>query len=202
MDLTFCFNISYHGISYLNQNCRQLRALRIAGKAFKGFFSPTLLNGGGCLECLHLTSPMFGPSGHELSMISMGFAVNLKILNFKDVILQVHDEIILQIVKGCPLLTEWDLSYCYKITTSGWESIGLNCQNLEILHITKTSLSNTGKGLVAVGNGCIRLSVIYMKNNFWITPNWMHSFKTQRLDVEIINGEAKQITNNRWAFIT
>ncbi|GJS80415.1 RNI-like superfamily protein, partial [Tanacetum coccineum] len=84
-------------------------ALRIAGHAFKGL-EPTLLNGGGSLECLHFTS-IIGPWGHELSIIGLGFAANLKILNFQDVRL-VNDEIVLQIAKGCPLLTEWNLSWC------------------------------------------------------------------------------------------
>ncbi|GJZ82230.1 leucine-rich repeat domain, L domain-like protein [Tanacetum coccineum] len=219
LDLSLCTNVTDNSIASFASGCPSLSviilyhcssitdngleiltsfSLRIAGHAFKGL-EPTLLNGGGSLECLHFTS-IIGPWGHELSIIGLGFAANLKILNFQDVRL-VNDEIVLQIAKGCPLLTEWNLSWCRNITTSGWNSIGLHCQNLEILHVTATSLSDTGKGLVAVGNGCRRLSVIYMKTKFIITPNWMHSFTTKRPDVEIINEEATQIAHS-WAFIT
>ncbi|GJQ94134.1 leucine-rich repeat domain, L domain-like protein [Tanacetum coccineum] len=178
-----CDSITDSGSQSLIQNCRQLRTLNIGncpgivGVGFQGC-SPTLsclvatncslsstgiahiLSGGG-LEYLNFGSvKCTGDNG--LATIGLGFAANLKVLDF-NLCSFVTDDVVLSISKGCPMLQVWNLSYCDKIGTSGWYPIGWYCENLEILHVNECYSFNN-EALIALGDGCKRLSIIQMKN--------------------------------------
>ncbi|GJR62162.1 leucine-rich repeat domain, L domain-like protein [Tanacetum coccineum] len=217
VNLACCKKITDNGIRYLNQNCRQLRSLnisgcdRVVGEGFKGF-SETLacleanncvfdsmgdvLSGGG-LEYLNLNGlhKCIGENG--LAAIGLGFASNLIILDLGWCTF-VDDDTINKISKGCPLLQNWNLSYCENIGTPGWESIGLHCKNLKILHLNYCG-QLCERGLLALGNGCKRLAVIYMCRYLKIYELRLHLFKIRRQDVEI---RYEQIWDIRpsWAF--
>ncbi|PWA83884.1 hypothetical protein CTI12_AA158520 [Artemisia annua] len=222
VDLSWCFKITDLGISYLNQNCLQLDTLRIngcnkiLGESFLGF-SPTLarldasntnldskavvaaLSGGG-LRYLNISSPVFPNWGRELAHVGLGgLAANIRFLDFEKCSLV--DDAIKKFSNGCPLLQEWNLSSCYRITFLGWGSIGLHCQNLEILHVNKCGRL-CHRGLLALGNGCTRLSVLNMKYCNSIEPYWIDIFKEQRPDVQIRKEEAsaKNINPPNWNF--
>ncbi|PWA34837.1 RNI-like superfamily protein [Artemisia annua] len=213
-----CDSITDSGIQSLNQNCRQLRTLiigccpGIAGVGFQGC-SPTLscliatncalsstgitniLSGGG-LEYLNFGSvKCIGANG--LAAIGLGFAANLKVLDLNHCSF-VTDEVVLSISKGCPLLQEWNLSYCDKIGTSGWYPIGWYCSNLEILHVNEC-YSFQNEALIALGNGCKRLSVIHMKNCPRIISTEKDLFITQREGRKIIESEVSMIIP-RWVY--
>ncbi|GJZ58413.1 leucine-rich repeat domain, L domain-like protein, partial [Tanacetum coccineum] len=155
VSLECCTKITDRGILSLNQNCRQLRALNISccrkvvGVSFNGISSTLtcldaedcaldmdatgvgrILSGGG-LEYLNLSKGKI--PGDGLAAIGLGFASNLKILHFGKCSF-IKDDAIIEISKGCPLLQEWNLSFCEQIGIRGWESIGLYCKNLETLH--------------------------------------------------------------------
>lgn len=220
VNLSFCPNITDLGILSLNQNCRQLRALKISwcaqisGVNFLGC-SPTLafleaddcaiqskcftgiLSGAG-LEYLSLACPREAIEG--LATIGLGFARNLKILNFWKCSF-VTDDVVISISKGCPMLQEWNLSGCVKITISGWHSIGSECHNLERLHAFRCP-ELCDSGLLYLGNGCKRLSVLYVSSYYSsVTSSGLQYFKTIREDVEIIAAGMKQVTPV-WAFTT
>ncbi|GKA20799.1 RNI-like superfamily protein [Tanacetum coccineum] len=76
-----------------------------------------ILSGGG-LEYLNLSNGT--RMGDGLAAIGLGFATNLKILHFCDCRF-VKDDVIIQISKGCPLLQEWDLSFCERIGIRDWD---------------------------------------------------------------------------------
>ncbi|GJQ94139.1 leucine-rich repeat domain, L domain-like protein [Tanacetum coccineum] len=219
VNLAWCLDITDRGIQSLNKNCRQLRALKIsgctkiAGVGFQGCtktlsfleanycaFSPMGMSGilsGGGLEYLNLYNLNECVSGHGLAAIGSGIAANLKILNFQACSFFINDAVI-SISKGCPLLQEWNLSFCDQIFTSGWESIGLHCQNLEIIHVSGCS-NLIDHGFLSLANGCKHLSVMYMTNCRGINPSVVHSFMIQRRDVEIIN-KAETTNFPSWTF--
>nr|XP_043637392.1 F-box/LRR-repeat protein 12-like [Erigeron canadensis] len=213
--LGWCDNITDIGILSLNQNCRQLRTLEISwcvniiGIGFQGMsptlnclevnscaFDPKALTkyvGGGCLEYLRISFPYkLGPA-----RVGLGFALNLKILDFRDCKL-VKDDLIMKISMGCPMLKEWNLSFCDNIGLPGWEWIGLYCQNLEKLHVHNCG-NLCDQGLLAVGNGCRLLSVIYISECCQITQSGIESFKMQREDVDINEKRLSSIAPS-WAF--
>nr|GEZ74087.1 hypothetical protein [Tanacetum cinerariifolium] len=150
VNLFCCANITDNGIRSLNQNCRKLRTLNIgmcqniSGVGFQGCL-PTLaclkahscvlsstgitemLSGGG-LEYLNLANIIcIGYNG--LAAIGLGFAANLKILDFNKCRF-VTDDVVLSIAKGCPLLQEWNLSHCDRIGTS---ALGNGCERLLVV---------------------------------------------------------------------
>ncbi|PWA74604.1 leucine-rich repeat domain, L domain-like protein [Artemisia annua] len=217
VNLSCCKNITDNGIRSLNQNCRQLISLnisgcdRVNGEGFKDF-SETLacleanncvfdslgdiLSGGG-LEYLNLNGVHKCIGENGLADIGLGFASYLIILDLGWCTF-VDNDTIIKISKGCPLLKEWNLSYCANIGTSGWEAIGLYCKNLKILHVNYCG-KLCDRGLLALGNGCKRLSVIYMCRYLKIAEVGLHVFKIKREDVEI---RYEQIWDIRpsWAF--
>lgn len=219
VNLAWCLKITDRGIWSLNQNCRQLRALKISGcinivgVGFQGCsatlsyleanycaFDPMGITGilsGGGLEYINLYNPHKRTGGLGLAAIGSGIAANLKVLDFRMCTFATED-VIISISKGCPLLHEWNLSSCENIGISGWESIGLYCQNLETLHVNKC-VNLCDRGLLALGNGCKRLSVIYMTDCWRITLSGIVSLKIQRDDVKIIH---KVVMTNfpNWAF--
>ncbi|PWA93068.1 hypothetical protein CTI12_AA074600 [Artemisia annua] len=213
VDIGGSSRITDSGIKHLNRNCRRLRALRVSncdkvrGVGFQGF-SKTLasLEASSCtfdftdvnaisksgLKYLNLSFPNLGK--HKLGAEGLGgLGANVKILDFSHSS-QVDDDDIVKISIGCPLLQEWNLSYCDKIELRGWDSIGSYCQNLKILHVFKCpSFLN---GLIDVSR-CISLSVIYIKK----CDLPMIPIDTMRHDVEIIGvDEARQRITNIWCF--
>ncbi|XP_071741313.1 F-box/LRR-repeat protein 12-like [Rutidosis leptorrhynchoides] len=223
LNLRACDYISDHGIFYLNQNCRQLRALRIrgcyniGGAGFRDC-SPTLacleafdiqlepymgvshIVSGGGLEYLSLGLSFF--NGNRLSTnflldpIGLGFGSKLKYLNISAS--RVDDGVILKISRGCPLLQEWNLTFCGGIEISGWESIGLYCQNLETLHVAGCDIHLCEKGLVSIGAGCKRLSLLFIDEEF----SWNDDLTSlQRQGVEIKFQESWNDVPS-WAFKT
>ncbi|GJS98919.1 leucine-rich repeat domain, L domain-like protein [Tanacetum coccineum] len=220
VSLEGCTKITDRGILSLNQNCRQLRALNISccrkvvGVSFNGISSTLtcldaegcamdmnatgvgrILSGGG-LEYLNLSKGKI--PGNGLAAIGLGFASNLKILHFYKCSF-IKDDAIIEISKGCPLLQEWNLSVCFQIGIRGWESIGLYCKNLETLNVINCYICDAG--LLALGNGCKRLSLLYIRKRNsagYDDPSFFKS-KLQREDVEI-KGIAVRPKLPSWAF--
>ncbi|XP_071738418.1 F-box/LRR-repeat protein 12-like [Rutidosis leptorrhynchoides] len=210
VNLEYCTGVTDDGIFFLNQNCRQLRVLRISGCpniTGVGFreCSPTLARleayncnldprtgvsqivSGGGLEYLILgrTPPTYltrPPVVLELIPLG-GFCPKLKFLNIAWCSFSAADDVIAKISRGCPLLQEWNLTGCNGIGIYGWESIGLYCQNLEILHVADCK-SLCDRGLLSIGAGCKRLSVIIVDENQYGLDGVCH-FRSQRGDVEI-----------------
>nr|GEV40991.1 hypothetical protein [Tanacetum cinerariifolium] len=112
VDLSWCSEITDNGIQCLNQNYRQLTKLWISGWCFLCF-------SGGGLKYLNLSSRDKEPRECDLTPIGLGFGAHMKTLDFKNCNF-VEDATITNIAKGCPLLQEWNLSGCYKITNLGW----------------------------------------------------------------------------------
>ncbi|XP_071728800.1 F-box/LRR-repeat protein 12-like [Rutidosis leptorrhynchoides] len=199
VNLFGCHLITDKGIYFLNQNCHQLRALIISecclirGVGFREC-SPTLacleafscdldfsrIVSGGGLEYLNLAgSTQYDfPDLTFLESIRLGFASKLKYLNISRCSF-VDEDFIIKISRGCPLLQEWNLTGCNKIGIPGWKSIGKYCQNLEKLHVGYCI------GLLYIGAGCKRLSVIFMKKQHHYSPEVIDSFRLQRQGVEI-----------------
>nr|GEV80591.1 hypothetical protein [Tanacetum cinerariifolium] len=198
VNLAWCLSITDHGIRFLIQNCRQLKALKISwcnkivGVGFQGCSAALahlqvdccaiepmgisqILSGGG-LEYLSLCNLNKCTRGHGLGAIGSGVAANLKILDLK-MCTSVTDDAIISISKGCPLLQEWNLSFCDEIGYPGWESIGLYCDNLKTLHVNKC-VKLCDRGLLALGNGCKRLSVLYMTECLLVTRYGIRILKT------------------------
>ncbi|KAK9059488.1 hypothetical protein SSX86_020190 [Deinandra increscens subsp. villosa] len=205
LNLEWCSLITDSGISYITNNCHELRAVKIThceeikGVGFEGC-SQTLacleadfcklepegilgiLSGGG-LEYLNVSSLSWCIRGDGLRAIGGGFGKNLRILNFR-LCRTVGDETIMEISKGCPLLKEWNLSLCTEIRLSGWESIGINCRNLERLHVSGCR-HLCDRGLLALRNGCERLSVIYITRCQKVSSLAITLFKIARWDVDM-----------------
>lgn len=219
VNLSYCDLVSDHGLSALSQGCRQLRAVRIShckdvnGIGFKGG-SPTLayidadscklepegilgIVSGGGLEYLNVSIPNSWIYGNGLAGIGTGFATSLKILNLR-LCRTVGDESIVAIAKGCPLLQEWNLALCHEVRLPGWELIGLNCHNLEKLHVNRCR-NLCDRGLLALRDGCKRLSVLYMSQCCKITSTAIELFKCYRGKVDIKEEEIMSIGPN-WAF--
>ncbi|KAM0044578.1 putative leucine-rich repeat domain superfamily [Helianthus debilis subsp. tardiflorus] len=186
IDLDSCPRITNVGFSSIASgcpslsNCRQLRESRITGCSkingigFKGCSSTLAsLEANCCVLATDLTEVLSGGGleylniafnyhimGYGLAAVGSGVAANLKTLNLSGCSF-VTDYVIIRISKGCPFLQEWNLASCKNITISGWEWIGLYCQSLERIHVNGC-LKLCGRGLLALGNGCKHLSVIYM----------------------------------------
>lgn len=108
-----------------------------------------IVSGGG-LEILNVSSiNWLGQGG--LAVIGTGFASRLKILNFQ-MCISVDDTAVMAIAKGCPLLQEWNLALCHRVRFSGWESIGLNGNNLVKLHVNRC-WNLCPRGLDAIRDG-------------------------------------------------
>nr|XP_043638453.1 F-box/LRR-repeat protein 12-like [Erigeron canadensis] len=205
VDILGCSQITDLGISHLNRNCRQLTVLRITGcskivgasilglpptlvalHAKECAFDATLVSGalvrsGGCsLEYLDVSYPWYK---HELASLAFGFPATLKVLNLQCCNL-VMDADIINISKGCPLLQEWNLTGCGRITFLGWKSIASHCQNLETLHVNYCQ-GLRDESLLDLGKGCSRLTLIYLATRY-IGIRGFRSFKKQRPDVKII----------------
>ncbi|XP_047318773.1 F-box/LRR-repeat protein 12-like [Impatiens glandulifera] len=213
INLSGCIEITDRGISYLIMNCRQLQSLRIShcgnirGLGFKDC-SKTLtclvaqccklfpegikgiLSGGG-MQFLNL-SFCTGMNGDGVTFIGGGISSRLRVLDLRRC-RTVRDETIAVIANECSFLQHWHLGFCLQIGLSSWESIGLNCQSLERLHVNRcTSLCVVG--MQALRDGCKRLSILYTG-----TPNSRLSllarevFQSLRPEVELRNGYVESI---------
>ncbi|XP_071710749.1 F-box/LRR-repeat protein 12-like [Rutidosis leptorrhynchoides] len=208
VNLVHCESITDNGVFFLNQNCRQLRSLRVSccrnitGVGFKNC-SPTLacldayecnldsravsrIVSGGDLECLNIgVNPP--PINYERPLVvfkpdCLTFASKLKYLNVSSCSFA-DDDVIVKISRGCPLLQEWNLTDCNTIGITGWESIGLYCQNLETIHVG-FCVKLCDRGLLCIVDGCKRLSVIYIEKSRNLLEG-IGLFRLQREDVEI-----------------
>lgn len=205
LNLDWCSFITDCGILSITKNCREIRAIKIShcdkikGVGFKGCsqtlacleaescrFEPEgvmgILSGGG-LEYLNVSCLSWCIRGDCLKAIGGGFGANLRVLNFR-VCRTVTDETIIMISKGCPFLKEWNLSLCSEITVSGWESIGIHCNNLEKLHVNGCG-GLCDRGLLGLRNGCKRLEVLYFTRCRRVSSLAITLFKIARWDVEI-----------------
>lgn len=205
LNLEWCTLITDRGISGVTNHCRVLRAIKIShcekitGVGFKGC-SQTLacleadscklepegvmgvLSGGG-LEYLNVSSLSWCVRGNGLKAIGGSFAANIRILNFR-LCRFIDDETVMVISKGCPLLQEWNLSLCTEIGLTGWESIGMYCNNLEKVHVNGCR-GLCDSGVAALRNGCKRLSIMYITRCREVSPLAITLFQLARRDVEI-----------------
>ncbi|KAF7809006.1 F-box/LRR-repeat protein 12 [Senna tora] len=214
VNLSYCSQISDEGLQALTQRCRQLQAVKIShcegitGVGFKGC-SETLayveadscklkpegvmgIVSGGGIQYLNVSCLSWSPSGDPLAGI--GFASNLKILNFR-MCRAVCDASIIAIAEGCPLIQEWNLALCHEIKISGWQAIGLNCQNLERLHVNRCR-NLCDLGLQSIRNGCKSLSILYMNGCLRLSSTAIELFKCYRADVSIKEVEIMCIDPN------
>ncbi|KAF5726509.1 RNI-like superfamily protein [Tripterygium wilfordii] len=205
VNLSHCTRISDHGLRALCQACRKLLAVKVSicrdvtGIGFRGC-SPTLtyINAEGCklepegitemvsgggLEYLDVAFVSWWICGHGFEAIGSGFASRLKILNFR-MCRTVGDESIIAIAKGCPLLQEWNLALCHGVKLLGWQSIGLNCNNLKKLHVNRCK-NLFDRGLQALRDGCNCLEMLYIDRSGYFSSTAVELFKLYRGDVEI-----------------
>ncbi|GKB97518.1 leucine-rich repeat domain, L domain-like protein [Tanacetum coccineum] len=185
VDLSWCQNITDRGIWSLNQNCHQVRALNVCGCVKVVGLADLKANN-------HCAFDSKGVAG----ILSGGGLRYLKFLNFERCNF-VEDDAVMTISKGCPLLCEWNLSFCYKIGILGWESIGLYAQNLEILNVSYCD-NLCSRGLTALYDGCGRLSVLYINKCLNIFEDQILHFKNR--NVQIIKEVSSTIIPT-WAFI-
>ncbi|KAL0436651.1 UNVERIFIED_CONTAM: F-box/LRR-repeat protein 12 [Sesamum radiatum] len=207
VNVSFCSFISDHGIRALSQNCRHLTSINIShcgnvtGVGFQGC-SQTLahlqadscklepegilaiLSGGG-LEFLNISNLKSCIHGHGLATIDVGYISKLRVLNFR-LWTTIGDDAIAKIARGCPLLEEWNLDYCFEIRISGWESIGSKCHNLERLHVNHCR-NLCDRGLQALRDGCRLLRKLYLRRRYSISSTAIEMFRSLRSDVEIID---------------
>ncbi|KAL8208698.1 hypothetical protein R6Q57_008110 [Mikania cordata] len=205
LNLEWCSLITDCGMFSITNNCGELRAVKIShcekikGVGFEGC-SQTLacleadfcklepegivgmLSGGG-LEYLNVSCLSWCIRGDGLIAIGGGFGKNLRILNLR-LCRTVGDDTIIEISKGCPMLKEWNLSLCTEIGLLGWESIGIYCCNLERLHVNGCR-GLCDRGLLALRNGCRRLSVIYITRCQRVSSLAMTMFQITRWNVEM-----------------
>ncbi|XP_071707420.1 F-box/LRR-repeat protein 12-like [Rutidosis leptorrhynchoides] len=217
VSLIGCQNVTDTGISLLKQNCPQLRALKmfscikVVGVRSEQGFSSTLtyleadshvlypnglLSGGGLeylqvYHCGYLNENQRRLAAIGCAAIGSGIAKNLKILTFSKLFFVMDDCIIMKISKGCPYLQELSFDCCSGIGLPDWVSIGSNCQNLERLHVNKSG-DLCDRGLLALGNGCKLLSVLYMTDCPKVTSQGKECFKIQRADVRILQIMGKE----------
>lgn len=209
INLSFCHRVSDFGLRAISQACSQLLAVKllcccdITGVGFTGC-SPTLtyvhaescglepagiaaLVSGGGLRCLNLHNIRFSYYNNGVAYIGSGFATQLKILNMR-MCQSVGDMAIVAISKGFPLLEEWNLAYCDEVRIAGWESIGINCNKLEKLHVNNCR-NLCDIGLEALERGCGRLKVLYMSEGSGLSNAAILRFRSSRGNVEIKDEE-------------
>lgn len=219
LNLSHCSLISDNGLKAISLNCRQLQAVRISfcqrinGMGFSDCSSVLayleadfcklkpegmveIVSGGG-LEYMDVSGLHQGFYGNGLMAIGAGYGRRLKVLNCR-MCRSISDESVVAIAKGCPSLREWSLARCHEIRIPGWESIGLNCNNLMTLHVNGCR-NLCDRGLVAMRDGCRQLSVLHMNRCQGVTPTAMELFKCLRGDVEIKYDEIMFIGPD-WAF--
>lgn len=218
VDISYSSFISDHGIQALCKNCRQLRAIRmtkcrsITGVGFKGCSQTlTYLEANDCklepegimaivssggLEYLNVSCLSWCILGDGLTAIGAGFTTKLRILDFR-CCRTIENNSIVSIAKGCPLLQEWNLALCHEIRTAGWEAIGVNCHNLEKLHVNRCR-NLCDQGLQALRNGCRKLCVLYISisKSQQISSTAIEIFKCLRGNVKIIDEEVVYIAPN------
>ncbi|GMH25810.1 hypothetical protein Nepgr_027653 [Nepenthes gracilis] len=219
VNLSYCWLITDHGIRVLVGNCSRISAIRISncervsGVGFEGC-SETLvyleaescklepegiaaIASGRGLEYLNISNLSWCIRGDGLGKIGAGFATRLKVLNLR-LCRSMGSESVAAIAKGCPSLQEWNLAWCHEVRLSGWESIALNCRNLEKLHVNRCR-NLCDRSLMALRNGCRKLSVLYMSGCPRISSNAIEFFRLFRGDVTIKKEEVLTV-GPAWAF--
>ncbi|KAJ4795474.1 F-box/RNI-like superfamily protein [Rhynchospora pubera] len=203
VNLSYCLNITDHGLNALCSGCPKLHSLiinsckGIVGTGLKGS-PPTLtyLEAENCmlssegvhesvsgpgLEYLNLSHPAsLSRHGDGLGNIGLGYARRLRFLNLR-MCRHMSDESASAIAKGCPMLEEWNLALCHGIRLPGWLAIGSNCNRLRVLHVNRCkNLCN--QGLNALRDGCDRLEVLYIHGSK-VTNTGLEIFKMYRFNV-------------------
>ncbi|KAI3978306.1 hypothetical protein MKX01_013104 [Papaver californicum] len=185
IDISHCLSITDSGICYLLQNCRKLSSLNIefcmsiTGNGFLGCPQTlTYLEAGGCKlkpEGIKAIVSSGGLEGLDLS-IPLKFAIVRQEY--------ITTEAVITISKGCPLLKKLWLEDCEEVELEGWEAIGRNCTNLELL-----SAGGCRKlcdlGLQALCNGCNKLSRLYIGRVHDCSRSAVNLFKSRKPDVMI-----------------
>ncbi|XP_071728771.1 F-box/LRR-repeat protein 12-like [Rutidosis leptorrhynchoides] len=186
VELSACSHITNCGIQHISQNCRQLRAFKIrncekvVGVGLRGCSSTlTIINASSCaLDSNDVTEIL---SGGGLEYLCLSWPVNERMT-----------------------------------MGQGLRSIGLGnganlkvldlhgCRSIEddvVISISKGCLSLCDKGLLCLGNGCKRLSVVWLGGyGTKITSNGMSAFKLQREEVKINEEYYTGISFPTWRF--
>ncbi|KAI3973335.1 hypothetical protein MKX01_020710 [Papaver californicum] len=183
VNLLCCQSITDSGINFLLQNCRELATLyidfcsSIAGIGFQGCpqtlthleasgcrLIPAGINAivsGGGLQYLSLSTP------YEFDDVGEG-CINTKA--------------VVKISKGCPLLKKLILSNCEDVELEGWEAISSNCKDLEFLYLFG-SRKLCDLGLIALCNGCNKLSKLYVNYDNSCSSSAVELFKSRKPNV-------------------
>ncbi|KAI3940819.1 hypothetical protein MKW98_030138 [Papaver atlanticum] len=125
--LVDCDSITDSGVSFLLRNCRKLSTLIL--------YSCNNITGIGFLGCPQ-TLTQLEADKFKLTPEGIGAIVSgggLEYLRLFENAAKVNTETIMTISKGCPLLKELSLSDCEEVELQGWQAIGQNCKNLELL---------------------------------------------------------------------
>ncbi|PWA37858.1 F-box/LRR-repeat protein 12 [Artemisia annua] len=114
LNLSYCSRVTDLGLSYVASGCPFLSAVNLKKcSSITNHRLQILAESCKSLKLVHLNG--------RSTVTDHGIRIwaKLKILDLKMCGDLVDDATILKIAKGCPLLQEWNLSYCYKIAISG-----------------------------------------------------------------------------------
>ncbi|MCL7037950.1 hypothetical protein MKW94_006188 [Papaver nudicaule] len=144
------------GISFLIQNCSELRSLSTA--------CTTNITGIGFLGCPKTLIRVDALAMIELTTEGVKAIVSgggIRILRLSSMI-PLSNEAVLTISKGCPLLEVLYLGTCNEVDLEGWKAVGLYCGNLEELYLPG-SHKLCDQGLMALCDGCSKLSCLMVE---------------------------------------
>lgn len=186
VNLSHCQSITDLGISFLLQNCRELRTLYIG--------SCSCITGIGFLECpktlTHLEAGgcKLTPKGIN-ALVSGGGLEIVSLLTPEDELAEVGEgsintEAVMTISKGCPLLKKLFLSNCGGVELQGWEAIGRNCIDLELLNVYGCR-KFCDSGLQALCNGCDKLQSLFIDDENSCSRPALEDFKRKKPGVII-----------------
>ncbi|KAG0455102.1 hypothetical protein HPP92_024394 [Vanilla planifolia] len=178
LNISYCVNITDHGIAAVSSGCLLLNVLvmsfcrGISGTGLRGcsksieyleaeccMFTTEGLSASvraGGLKYLNLSSPRCSA---KFDGTAIGLAVRLQFLNLRLCRFLSNDSVAV-IARSCPLLEEWSLAVCHEVDAEGWETIGLNCFSLKILHVNRCR-NLCDRGLHSLRDGCPRLQVLH-----------------------------------------
>ncbi|MCL7050392.1 hypothetical protein MKW94_020929 [Papaver nudicaule] len=187
VDLSWCKSITDSGISFLLRNCHKLGTLRI------NFCSN--VTGSGFLGCPKTLTSVVANRYYLKqeginAMVSGGglehlrFSTSSEFADYEEE--SINTEAVITISKGCPLLRELALQNCDEVELEGWEAIGLNCKNLESLDLFGASRSLCDLGLIALSNGCDKLSELSFCDDHRCSSSALELFKHERPNVDVI----------------
>ncbi|KAG8089669.1 hypothetical protein GUJ93_ZPchr0011g27125 [Zizania palustris] len=202
LNLGYCVAISDRGIATVFTNCPNIGRIIISycrglsGVGFRGctsslsyleaescMLSPDglmdVVSGGG-LEYLNLHS-LRSSTGLD-SLGRVGYAEKLRFLNLRTC-RYLTDDSVIAIASGCPLIEEWSLAVCHGVHLPGWSAIGLYCNKLKILHVTRCR-NICDQGLQAIRDGCVGLEVLHIHGCGKITHHGLALFSIARPNVK------------------